>query len=67
MKYIEIVHSSTNTVVKRIDVTGSSERKIEQVERGVLINLNMNAYHTTETDSEVELELNPKVEIVSEK
>jgi hypothetical protein len=63
MKYIEIIHSLTNTVVRRIDVTGSSERKIEQVERGLLINMNHNAYHTSEADSETELELNPKVDV----
>ena len=61
-QYIEIVHSASNKVVKRIDVTGSSERAIERVERGVLINLNMNAYHTSEAKSESPLELEPKEE-----
>lgn len=32
-KYIEVVHTVSGTVVKRIDVTGSSERQIEKVER----------------------------------
>lgn len=45
-KYIEIVRDNGNVVVKRIHVTGSGERSINRVERGVNINLNHNEFTT---------------------
>jgi hypothetical protein len=60
-KYIEVVHTVSGTVVKRIDVTGSSERQIEKVEMGLLRNMNIDSYHTNDAESESPLELNPKI------
>jgi hypothetical protein len=60
-KYIEVVHTTTGTVVKRIDVTGSSERQIEKVEMGLLRNMNLDSYHTNDAESESPLETEPKV------
>lgn len=57
--YIEIIKTATNEVVSRMDVTGKSERFIEQVEAGASINLNHNEYHLDRNESEVEL---PKID-----
>lgn len=54
-KYIEIVNTSSNVVVKRIDVTGSGERSIGRVEDGVNINLNHNNYFTQVKDYDQEM------------
>ena len=43
-KYLEVVKASTMNVVKRIDVTGCSERKIDSCENGLSINLNHDEY-----------------------
>jgi len=45
-KYIEIVRTQDNIVVKRMDVTGSGERSIDRIESGVNINLNHKEYMT---------------------
>lgn len=40
--YLEVVHCDTKKVVRRIDMTGRSERHVDRVERGVLINMSEN-------------------------
>ena len=45
-KYIEIVKDEFNVVVKRMNVTGYSDRRTEKIEIGVNINLNHNLYTT---------------------
>lgn len=45
-KYIEIVKDEFNVVVKRINVTGYSERRAEKIEDGFNFNLNHNKYTT---------------------
>ncbi len=45
-KYVEIVRDKGNIVVKRIDVTGYSDKRAEKVETGVGINLNHNDFTT---------------------
>lgn len=55
-KYLEIRSYGDGGVVKRIDVTGKSERQIERIESGMNRNLNHDKYYTTEFESKVELE-----------
>ena len=49
-KYLEVVKSSTEEVVKSIDVTDSSDRYIEKMEIGLNINLNHDQYYTRVTE-----------------
>lgn len=56
-KYIEIVEFATGDVIKRLDVTGKSEREIELIDNGVNINLNHNDYFTRENESDEALPL----------
>jgi hypothetical protein len=46
-KYLEIRDYETDTVTKRIDVTGLSERRIEKKDDAYNINLNHNLFYTT--------------------
>ena len=55
--YIEIKRYDDDTAVARVDVSNSSERSVEQVERGMNINLNHSEYFTSVVNSEIELEL----------
>ena len=41
---LRIVDMETGEVVKRIDVTGKSERQIERIEMGMLRNMNLERY-----------------------
>ena len=43
-KYLVIVEDATGDIVKRVEVTGKSDRNIEKIERGMNINLNHNEY-----------------------
>jgi len=54
-KYLEIKSYEDGKVVKRLDVTGKSDRIIDQVERGMNINLNQKAFYTFSYDSEYKL------------
>ena len=45
---VEVVHFDTDEVVKRIEC--ESERSAERVERGVLINMNLEDYFTRVVD-----------------
>jgi hypothetical protein len=38
-RYLEIVEIETREIVKRVDVTGKSERNIERVMSGMLTNM----------------------------
>lgn len=40
--YLEVVHCDTKKVVERLDMTGRSERHVDRVERGLLINMSEN-------------------------
>jgi hypothetical protein len=40
IRSLDIVEIDTGRVVKSFDVTGRSEREIQKIERGMLINLN---------------------------
>lgn len=55
-KYLEIVKKETNEIVKRMDITNQSERQIERIEMGVLMNLNVKEYHIKIATSETKLE-----------
>lgn len=54
---VQIIESSTGHIVRSIPC--SSERAAEKVERGVLINLNHDKYHTkscgTEKESKIDI------------
>ena len=47
---ILVKHIKTGEIVKRIDVTGQSERNIELYMRGMLINMNQEDYRIEDTD-----------------
>ncbi len=47
---ILVKHIKTGEVVKRIDVTGHSERMIERCMLGMLINMNQEDYRIEDTD-----------------
>lgn len=53
--YIEIIDKSTKEVVKRLDVTGKSDRSIDRCEMGMNINLNSEKYYTQQNTTENEL------------
>ena len=55
--YLEIVRDKDNKVVKRLDVTGKSQRYIDRAESGMGANLNWNEYITRQTESSTGLEL----------
>ena len=55
-KYLEIKSYEDGKVVKRLDVTGQSDRSIDRVERGMNINLNHEAFYTFSYDSEYKLD-----------
>jgi len=46
-RYLEIRKYEGNEVVKRMDVTGMSERKIDRIDSGMNINLNHKEYYIT--------------------
>lgn len=46
-RYLEIRKYEGNEVVKRMDVTSMSERKIDRIDSGMNINLNHKEYYTT--------------------
>jgi len=56
-KYIEIKEYDGGGVVKRLDVSGKTDRSVDTIENGMNINLNHDDYYTFSYDSEVELEL----------
>ena len=46
--YIEIRKYENDKCVKRIDVTGKTQRQIDKIENGMNINLNHEEYYTKE-------------------
>jgi phosphoribosylformylglycinamidine (FGAM) synthase PurS component len=56
-KYLEITHNETGKVVKRIDVSISSERTIEKCAMGILMNMNIDEYHVHLNETEETLTL----------
>jgi hypothetical protein len=55
-KYIEIKTYNDGGVVKRLDVTGKTDRSMDTIEAGMNRNLNNDQYYTFGYDSEVELD-----------
>tara|TARA_R110000772_G_scaffold83493_1_gene176571 strand:- start:5105 stop:5320 length:216 start_codon:yes stop_codon:yes gene_type:complete len=55
-KYIEIKTYNDGGVVKRLDVTGKTDRSMDTIEAGMNRNLNHDQYYTFGYDSEVELD-----------
>ena len=54
-KYIEIIETAKGNIVKRIDVSGKSERQADKVEMGVLRNMNLTDFFTKIVESETKL------------
>jgi len=49
-KYLEITRIADGVVVKRIDVSGKSERSIERTEMGILMQMNREDFFVGEKD-----------------
>jgi hypothetical protein len=56
MKYIEIKEYDSENVVKRLDVSGKTDRSIEKIELGMNRNLNHDQFYTRVYESEVKLD-----------
>lgn len=54
--YIEIIRINDAKAVKRLDVTGKTERSVNTINSGMNRNLNHNEYYTLIFDSERQLE-----------
>jgi len=59
-KYLEVIRTKDNKVVKRLDVSSMGERGIDRVEGGMNINLNHKEYHTDTKESETALTTDDK-------
>jgi hypothetical protein len=44
--YIEIIETASGEVVKTIDVTGSTPRRVQKIENGLLMSMDLSNYHT---------------------
>jgi hypothetical protein len=44
--YIEVIETASGEVVKTIDVTGSTPRRVEKIENGLLMSMGLSRYHT---------------------
>jgi hypothetical protein len=55
-KYIEVKTYDDGGVVKRLDVSGKTDRSVDTIEAGMNRNLNHDQYYTFSYDSEVELD-----------
>jgi hypothetical protein len=44
--YIEVIETASGEVVKTIDVTGSTPRRVEKIENGLLMSMDLSSYHT---------------------
>ena len=53
--YIEITRYADNECVKRLDVTGKTERLINKIDNGMNINLNHEEFFTKEVNSKKSL------------
>jgi hypothetical protein len=54
-KYIEVKTFKTAEVVKRLDVSGKSEKSIDRIDDGLNINLNHEKFYTSITESNTKL------------
>ncbi len=54
-KYLEICERSDKSVVERMDVSNESDRNIERVQSGILINLNRLDFFVRCVESDVAL------------
>jgi len=52
MKFLQVLDITTAECVKEIDVTGKTDREIERIERGILINMNTDNYFTDIVEKE---------------
>jgi hypothetical protein len=55
-KYIEVKTYDDGGVVKRLDVSGKTDKSVDTIEAGINRNLNHDQYYTFSYDSEVELD-----------
>lgn len=55
--YLEFVRIENGEVVKRLNMTGKSERQIERTEMGMLMRCDRERFFVNTNESEVELEL----------
>tara|TARA_R110000744_G_scaffold317578_1_gene424155 strand:+ start:234 stop:488 length:255 start_codon:yes stop_codon:yes gene_type:complete len=55
-KYIEVKTYDDGGVVKRLDVSGKTDKSVDTIEAGMNRNLNHDQYYTFSYDSEVELD-----------
>tara|TARA_R110000737_G_scaffold15940_2_gene32899 strand:+ start:753 stop:968 length:216 start_codon:yes stop_codon:yes gene_type:complete len=55
-KYIEIKTYNDGGVVKRLDVSGKTDKSMDTIEAGMNRNLNHDQYYTFGYDSEIELD-----------
>jgi hypothetical protein len=44
--YIEIIETASGKVVRTIDVTGSTPRRVEKIETGLLMSIDLEKFHT---------------------
>ena len=44
--YIEIIETASGQVVRTIDVTDSTPRRVEKIENGLLMSMDLGSYHT---------------------
>jgi hypothetical protein len=44
--YIEIIETASGQVVRTIDVTGSTPRRVEKIETGLLMSIDLEKFHT---------------------
>ena len=58
-EYLEVVSMETSKVVKRLDVTGRSERARNKIEMGLMRNMNMEAYYISYNTYPLAQSLNP--------
>ena len=56
-KYIEIVEYGDNQVAKRMDVSHKSDRMIEKIEDGIMINLNHDEFYVQSVETDEKLDV----------
>jgi hypothetical protein len=44
--YIQIIETASGEVVRTIDVTGSTPNRVEKIETGLLMAMDLSSYHT---------------------
>jgi hypothetical protein len=44
--YIEVIETASGEIVRTIDVTGSTPRRVEKIENGLLMSMDLSNYHT---------------------